>query len=89
MKAQKQQFSILLALLDSKTDVIFLVQQYLAPSLLKVPGPGHYNQPSALTKEGVFFYSKFKSSQCRKFGSEVREEITGRGSNLCKAFSQK
>jgi hypothetical protein len=83
-KAQEQLYSILPVLLASKTDVIIINNQNLAPSLLKVPGPGHYNQPPALTKEGIFFLSKFKSSQCRKFGSEVREEINGRGSNICK-----
>jgi len=39
------------------------------------PGPGHYPPSQAITKSGNYFLSKFRSSMCRRFGSEHRETL--------------
>ncbi len=42
-----------------------------------MPGPGHYKPKDYLPDNGNYFLSNFKSSQCRTFGSSIRQAITG------------
>lgn len=46
----------------------------------QVPGPGQYQLIQATSKNGNYFFSKFQSSCCRKFGTEKRVTGTVRGS---------
>jgi len=45
----------------------------IAKGVRLTPGPGHYPPAEAITRNGVYVLSRFSSSRCRRFGSEVRE----------------
>ncbi len=39
------------------------------------PGPGNYALISATSRTGTYFLSRFRSSACRRFGSELRSTL--------------
>jgi hypothetical protein len=55
---------------------IFVDNIILAREVKEKPGPGQYPVFPSLTKTGVYFLSKYKSSLCRKFGARINTPST-------------
>jgi len=59
---------------------IFVIQwKKSARQLTLAPGPGQYQPLRTITETGTYFVSKLHSSQCRRFGTEVRDTLSNRG----------